>query len=76
MVKTSCPTTRGTGLISGQEAKIPHAAGYGKKKKLLEFVLFFSPSLWLNYSFEIVYLLALFQFGFAHICWFYYILNE
>ena len=35
------PLQGAQGLISGQEAKIPHAAGYGQKKKLLEFVLFF-----------------------------------
>ena len=38
-----------------------------KKKKITGICYFFSPSLWLNYSFEIVYLLDLFQFVFAQI---------
>lgn len=41
-LRAHAPLQGAQGLISGQEAKIPHAAGYGqKKKKLLEFVLSF-----------------------------------
>ena len=67
-LRAHAPLQGAQGLISGQEAKIPHAAGYGqKKKKITGICSFFSPSLWLNYSFEIVYLLDLFQFVFAQI---------